>query len=78
MLQLVKQLAVIRTDAINGSQLYSVAQVLSKLGIDVLGAAKADTNGEGFKKSKFNQLIGGSVTSTSPQQEKTFKKAYRR
>ncbi|WP_249961243.1 YadA-like family protein [Histophilus somni] len=63
------------TDAINGSQLYAVADEFSKLAVDVLGA-EADTT-SGFKKSLFNQLIGanGSPAAATPATEKTFKKA---
>ncbi|WP_249963457.1 YadA-like family protein [Histophilus somni] len=63
------------TDAINGSQLYAVADEFSKLAVDVLGA-EADTT-SGFKKSSFNQLIGanGSPAAATPATEKTFKKA---
>uniref|UniRef100_Q0I2H0 Autotransporter adhesin n=1 Tax=Histophilus somni (strain 129Pt) TaxID=205914 RepID=Q0I2H0_HISS1 len=63
------------TDAINGSQLYAVADEFSKLAVDVLGA-EADTT-SGFKKSTFNQLIGanGSPAAATPATAKTFKQA---
>ncbi|QQF78677.1 hypothetical protein [Histophilus somni] len=37
------------TDAINGGQLKSVIDVFANLGINVLGAEKADTGTDGFK-----------------------------
>uniref|UniRef100_Q0I2J5 Autotransporter adhesin n=1 Tax=Histophilus somni (strain 129Pt) TaxID=205914 RepID=Q0I2J5_HISS1 len=64
------------TDAINGGQLHSVIDVFGKLGLDVLGAEKADT-GDGFKKSKFDVVkTNGNATDSNPEKsEKTFKKA---
>ncbi|WP_249960688.1 YadA-like family protein [Histophilus somni] len=64
------------TDAINGGQLHSVIDVFGKLGLDVLGAEKADT-GDGFKKSKFDVVkTSDNATDSNPEKsEKTFKKA---
>ncbi|WP_075321165.1 ESPR-type extended signal peptide-containing protein [Histophilus somni] len=44
------------TDAINGGQLYSVIDVFANLGINVLGAEKADTGTDGFKKTTFTAV----------------------
>ncbi|WP_143432641.1 ESPR-type extended signal peptide-containing protein, partial [Histophilus somni] len=44
------------TDAINGGQLYSVIDVFANLGINVLGAEKADTGTDGFKKTTFKAV----------------------
>ncbi|TDF35906.1 hypothetical protein E3U35_10785, partial [Histophilus somni] len=44
------------TDAINGGQLKSVIDVFANLGINVLGAEKADTGTDGFKKTTFTAV----------------------
>ncbi|WP_249963704.1 YadA-like family protein [Histophilus somni] len=64
------------TDAINGGQLHRVIDVFGKLGLDVLGAEKADT-GDGFKKSKFDVVkTSDNATDSNPEKSaKTFKKA---
>ncbi|WP_249961356.1 YadA-like family protein [Histophilus somni] len=54
------------TDAINGSQLYAVADEFSKLAVNVLGAEVEDANKTGFKKSEFTALL--SSPSTTPPQ----------
>ncbi|THA20727.1 hypothetical protein E5361_09635, partial [Histophilus somni] len=61
------------THAINGSQLYSVIDVFGHLGVTVLGA-EVDTT-KGFKQSEFKQLIGKTITASTPATAKTFKKA---
>ncbi|TDF36930.1 hypothetical protein E3U35_10275, partial [Histophilus somni] len=61
------------TDAINGSQLYSVIDVFGNLGVNVLGAEVDAT--KGFKQSEFKQLIGKTITASTPATAKTFKKA---
>ncbi|THA21841.1 adhesin [Histophilus somni] len=55
------------SDAINGSQLYAVADEFSKLAVNVLGA-EVDTGSDktGFKKSEFTALL--SSPSTTPSQ----------
>ncbi|WP_406812058.1 YadA-like family protein [Histophilus somni] len=64
------------TDAVNGGQLYSVAQVFSELGIHVLGAEKNDDGKFGFKQSKFEALKSGNGASgTATQTAMTFKQA---
>nr|WP_187383054.1 hypothetical protein [Histophilus somni] len=54
------------TDAINGSQLYAVADEFSKLAVNVLGAEVEDASKTGFKKSEFTALL--SSPSTTPPQ----------
>ncbi|TEW26947.1 hypothetical protein E2R48_10120, partial [Histophilus somni] len=44
------------TDAINGGQLKSVIDVFANLGINVLGAEKAEADKDGFKKTTFTEL----------------------
>ncbi|WP_406812310.1 YadA-like family protein [Histophilus somni] len=65
------------TDAINGGQLHSVIDVFGKLGLDVLGAEKADNGKDGFKQSKFDEVkTSDNATASNPEKsEKTFKKA---
>ncbi|WP_075321434.1 YadA-like family protein [Histophilus somni] len=60
------------TDAINGSQLFSVTTEFAKLAKDVLGA-ELGTTGQ-FKKSEFKTLKATS-TSTDTAQNKTFREA---
>ncbi|THA40403.1 hypothetical protein E5428_09475, partial [Histophilus somni] len=48
--------AVGSTDAINGGQLKSVIDVFANLGINVLGAEKADADKDGFKQSTFAKV----------------------
>ncbi|OZN25541.1 hypothetical protein CFY87_02775 [Actinobacillus seminis] len=55
------------TDAINGSQLYAVADEFSKLAVDVLGAEKADNDKTGFKKSTFTAVNYQGSKNKSPQ-----------
>ncbi|WP_218637868.1 hypothetical protein, partial [Histophilus somni] len=62
----------ISTDAINGSQLFSVTTEFAKLAKDVLGAELGTTNQ--FKKSAFKTLKATS-TSTDTAQNKTFREA---
>uniref|UniRef100_Q0I1T5 Autotransporter adhesin n=2 Tax=Pasteurellaceae TaxID=712 RepID=Q0I1T5_HISS1 len=64
------------TDAVNGGQLHRVIDVFGKLGLDVLGAEKADS-GDGFKKSKFDVVkTSDNTTDSNPEKsEKTFKTA---
>ncbi|MBB5152455.1 hypothetical protein HNR69_001925, partial [Histophilus somni] len=61
------------TDAINGSQLYAVADEFSKLAVNVLGA-EVDTT-SGFKKSEFTVVQYHGSTNTPAQKEMTFKDA---
>ncbi|WP_143432688.1 hypothetical protein, partial [Histophilus somni] len=63
------------TDAINGSQLYAVADEFSKLAVNVLGAEKADGDTAGFKKSTFDVAKYQGSTNTPAQKEMTFKDA---
>ncbi|QQF78240.1 hypothetical protein [Histophilus somni] len=56
------------TDAINGSQLYAVADEFSKLAVNVLGAEVEDASKTGFKKSEFTALLSSPSTSTTPPQ----------
>ncbi|THA20735.1 hypothetical protein E5361_09575, partial [Histophilus somni] len=60
------------TDAINGSQLFSVTTEFAKLAKDVLGAELGTTNQ--FKKSKFKTLKASSSGADTPS-EKTFREA---
>ncbi|WP_249960958.1 YadA-like family protein [Histophilus somni] len=64
------------TDAINGSQLYAVADEFSKLSVNVLGA-EVDTGSDrtGFKKSTFDVAKYQGSTNTPAQKEMTFKAA---
>ncbi|WP_249961558.1 YadA-like family protein [Histophilus somni] len=62
------------TDAINGSQLYAVADEFSKLAVNVLGA-EVDTAKTGFKKSKFEVAKYSGNTSATTPAEMTFKEA---
>ncbi|TFI32322.1 hypothetical protein E4M08_09325, partial [Histophilus somni] len=64
------------TDAINGSQLYAVADEFSKLAVNVLGAeVETDSNKTGFKKSKFEVAKYNGKTTASTPTEMTFKDA---
>ncbi|WP_249960775.1 YadA-like family protein [Histophilus somni] len=63
------------TDAINGSQLYAVADEFSKLAVNVLGAEKADDDTAGFKKSNFEVAKYNGKTTASTPTEMTFKDA---
>ncbi|QEH10548.1 hypothetical protein E4M08_01195 [Histophilus somni] len=63
------------TDAINGSQLYAVADEFSKLAVNVLGAEKADGDTAGFKKSNFEVAKYNGKTTASTPTEMTFKDA---
>ncbi|THA21438.1 hypothetical protein E5361_05595, partial [Histophilus somni] len=62
------------TDAINGSQLYAVADEFSKLAVNVLGA-EVDTAKTGFKKLQFEVAKYQGSTNTPAQKEMTFKDA---
>ncbi|THA20699.1 adhesin, partial [Histophilus somni] len=61
------------TDAINGSQLYAVADEFSKLAVNVLGA-EVDTT-SGFKKLQFEVAKYNGKTTASTPTEMTFKEA---
>ncbi|WP_249963348.1 YadA-like family protein [Histophilus somni] len=64
------------TDAINGSQLYAVADEFSKLAVNVLGAeVETDSNKTGFKKSKFEVAKYSGHTDATTPAEMTFKDA---
>ncbi|THA20701.1 hypothetical protein E5361_09795, partial [Histophilus somni] len=62
------------TDAINGSQLYAVADEFSKLAVNVLGA-EVDTAKTGFKKLQFEVAKYNGKTTASTPTEMTFKDA---
>ncbi|WP_195836293.1 YadA-like family protein [Campylobacter portucalensis] len=64
------------TDAVNGSQLYAVADEFSKLAIDVLGAKAENANNKfGFKKSNFEVVKYNGNTNPQSPKEMTFKNA---
>ncbi|WP_256692757.1 YadA-like family protein [Histophilus somni] len=63
------------TDAINGSQLYAVADEFSKLAVNVLGAEVEDANKTGFKKSEFEVAKYSGHTDATTPTEMTFKAA---
>ncbi|WWO73214.1 YadA-like family protein [Histophilus somni] len=63
------------TDAINGSQLYAVADEFSKLAVNVLGAEVEDANKTGFKKSEFTALLSSPSTNPPQPQGQTQKTA---
>uniref|UniRef100_Q0I566 Autotransporter adhesin n=1 Tax=Histophilus somni (strain 129Pt) TaxID=205914 RepID=Q0I566_HISS1 len=63
------------TDAINGSQLYAVADEFSKLAVNVLGAEVEEASKTGFKKSNFEVAKYNGKTTASTPTEMTFKEA---
>ncbi|MFY1027995.1 YadA-like family protein [Actinobacillus seminis] len=63
------------TDAVNGGQLKSVIDVFSNLGLDVLGAEKAEDDKTGFKKSTFAKLMPVDGTDTMVKASDNFRDA---
>ncbi|QQF78699.1 hypothetical protein [Histophilus somni] len=62
------------TDAINGGQLAEVISVFGKLGFDVLGAEKHDSE-DGFKQSKFTAVQYTRTPKEQAQAKYTFREA---
>ncbi|WP_075290784.1 YadA-like family protein [Histophilus somni] len=63
------------TDAINGGQLYNVIHTFGHLGISILGAKKADSDGDGFKMPTFAKLKDASGSDSNSKTPSTFKDA---
>ncbi|WP_233145372.1 hypothetical protein [Histophilus somni] len=62
------------TDAINGGQLAEVISIFGKLGFDVLGAEKHDTD-DGFKQSTFTAVQYTRTPKEQAQAKYTFREA---